>query len=408
MKTHISIIAFLLTLSTFGQKIVGRWSGNLKFDGGQLNIVLNIKKTENGYTSTMDSPYQNAYGIRVPTTHFENSILKFEIPGGTIQYTGTLKSGTTIIGTFTQGGKSNPLNLFREKYLEEKVILETKQGNLHGSFLYNKSIKKQPLVIFHSGSGPTDRNSNQPPTAINNAIKLLAESLFEQNIASIRYDKRGVGQSRLAGLIEKDLRFDHYINDLKLWIGKFSKDERFSKIIIIGHSEGASIGLLASLDNVFVNKFISIAGISGTIADILKVQLNNLPEKFKTKSYSILESLEKGEQVNDVPKELFNVFRPSVQPYLISYLKYKPSEEIIKLTCPTLIIQGDNDLQVGVENANNLAAAQPKAKKVIIKGMTHDLKKSSSGEEENIATKYNPNLPVDSSLVTEIVSFIKK
>ncbi|HKE36190.1 MAG TPA: hypothetical protein VKB39_02070, partial [Candidatus Baltobacteraceae bacterium] len=77
----------------------------------------------------------------------------------------------------------------------------------------------------------------------------------------------------------------------------------------------------------------------------------------------------------DPPPELAGLFRPSVQPFVISYMKYDPAKEIAKLSLPVTIVQGTADEQVTMDDANALKAADPSAKLVVIAGMNHLLKR---------------------------------
>ena len=96
---------------------------------------------------------------------------------------------------------------------EEIIVLETPTGNIEGTLLL-PSNENPPIVLIIAGSGPTDRDGNSPGLKMN-YLKMLAEGLNQHNIASIRYDKRGIGASRIEGLNEDDLRFSHYIDDVK-------------------------------------------------------------------------------------------------------------------------------------------------------------------------------------------------
>jgi fermentation-respiration switch protein FrsA (DUF1100 family) len=97
--------------------------------------------------------------------------------------------------------------------------------------------------------------------------------------------------------------------------------------------------------------------------------------------------------------------RPSVQPYMISWFRYDPGQEISKLTIPVLIVQGTTDIQVSEEDARALASANPKAKLVLIEKMNHIFKEAQADRAGNIATYNNPSLPVASELVKRVVDF---
>jgi len=212
------------------------------------------------------------------------------------------------------------LTLNLRAQVEEEVVLKTATGNIAGSLLLPDLEKISPLVLIIAGSGPTDRNGNNPMMT-NNSLKMLAKGLQSKGIASIRYDKRGIGESQSAGPIESDLRFEHYIKDAEDWITLLRKDERFSEVIVLGHSEGSLIGMIASQTSE-VDKFISVAGTGFPAGEIIRNQLKEQPEFILNQSLPIIEKLEKGELEENVPPMLASLFRKSVQPYLISWFKY--------------------------------------------------------------------------------------
>lgn len=291
---------------------------------------------------------------------------------------------------------------------EADLVLKTPSGEIKGTLSLPDKEEGIPVVLIISGSGPTDRNGNQPGLK-NNSLQFFADELRKNQIASVRFDKRGVGESGKAIGKESDLRFDHYIEDVKAWVELLSKDKRFSKIIVAGHSEGSLIGMVASEKNNHVSKFISIAGPGRPIDEVIKEQLSTQPQTIKDAAYHMLDKLKKGETVFDVPQSLYSLFRPSVQPYMISWMKYNPQEEIKKLTIPVLIIQGSTDIQVLEKDAQLLAQSQPKAQLKIIENMNHVLKDCNSVDKKIQMPVYsNPELPLNKNFVTEVVQFIQK
>jgi uncharacterized protein len=287
---------------------------------------------------------------------------------------------------------------------QAELNLQTFTGTIYGTIQCPVTEKPGPVVLIIAGSGPTDRDGNNPKMQ-NNSLKMLADSLFAHGIASVRFDKRGIAASKDAGPDESDLRFDKYVEDACAWVRLLQKDQRFSKVIVAGHSEGSLIGMIATY-KLHADGFISIAG-AGRSADlILKEQLAVQPDPIKRGCYATIDSLVAGKTVDDINPMLFNLFRPSIQPYLISWFKYDPLKEISKITVPILILQGTTDIQVSVEDAGLLGAAAPGAKISIIEGMNHIMKNAGQDRQENVATYTNPDLPVNVSLVTEIVNFL--
>jgi pimeloyl-ACP methyl ester carboxylesterase len=281
---------------------------------------------------------------------------------------------------------------------------------LHSSLLLPKDPGKAvPVVLMLSGSGPTDRNGNSPMLpGKNNSMQMLAEGLAENGIASLRYDKRGVGESAKAMVAEADLRFETYVDDAVAWCEQLRGDKRFSVVVIAGHSEGSLIGMLAA-KRCNAGGFISIAGAGRAAADILRTQLaGKLPPELATQSDEILKNLEAGKTTDNPPEALAALYRSSVQPYLISWFRYDPAKSIAALTVPVLIVQGTTDLQVSVDDAKRLAAASPKAKLLLVEGMNHVLKEVPPDREKQMASYSDPTLRLAPEFLVGVVDFVRK
>ena len=273
---------------------------------------------------------------------------------------------------------------------------------VQGTLLSPKGENQPPLAILIAGSGPTDRDGNQALFK-NNSLKYLAEGLAQKGIATFRYDKRVIAQINKATVQEEKMTFEDEVNDALLVVNHFK--DKYKKIILIGHSEGALIGLLVA-QKVVVSKFVSISGAGNSSATLIEEQIGKNAPQLKEESQKIISQLRKGELVDNISPYLAPVFRKSVQPYLISWFKYEPAKEITKLQIPILIVQGTNDLQVEDKEAQLLKEAQPKAQLLLIEGMNHVLKKVKT-LEENQQSYLNPDLPISGELVEGIASFIK-
>jgi len=288
---------------------------------------------------------------------------------------------------------------------EKPITLETTTGNIEGSLLMPDSKTPVPVALLIAGSGPTDRNGNNPRMT-NNSLKMIAEELAAVGIASVRYDKRGIAASKDAGLTEEKLKFDDYVNDARGWIDLLVHNKDFNSVIVIGHSEGSLIGMMAA-QGTKVAKFISLAG-AGRPADLaIREQLKAQQPVYLEKSGPIMDELLKGNTVDSIPPWLNALFRPSIQPYLISWFKYDPKTEVGKLKIPVLIIQGTTDIQISVEDAKLLAEGNPDAKLVIIEGMNHILKNAEADRMKNIQTYTQPDLPLNEELLQNLLTFIK-
>lgn len=291
------------------------------------------------------------------------------------------------------------------QYDEKELSIYANPDSLFGTLLIAKN--KKCLVIFHSGSGPTDRDGNNEFGGNNNSIKRLADSLAKEGIPSFRYDKRGVGKSKDALISEDSLSIQDYVNDLLSWIKFFSnKPYRYKTIVLIGHSEGALIATFAAQKSNLVKKIILIAGAGYRADTIIKRQLSNVNENAKKIIFSIIDTLAKGKKVDNVPPILSTLFRESVQNYMISWLPIDPAIELSKLKTPVLIIQGENDIQVSIKDAERLKQHKKDATLKIIPKMNHILVDAPKEREENIKTYSNPDLPLSTELVPVIKNFI--
>jgi len=293
---------------------------------------------------------------------------------------------------------------------ESPVALKTLAGAISGTLTMPKDVSgKIPVVLIIASTGPLDRNGNSKNinTNINaNTYQLLAYALAKAGIASLRYDKHGVGQS-ISANGEKDLRFDDYSDDASSLIGMLNDDERFSKIIIAGHGEGALVGMLASVDQP-VKGFISIEGPGESADKLVTQQLKStkpsyIQDEFKT----ILDTMRRGKLTDNVDPALYYLARPSIQYYLMSWFRHDPIRDIKPLKMPILIIQGGADLEVPVIEGQKLKSAKSSATLVVIRNMNYVLKDGPPDKDANLATYTNPTLPLNQELVTTITEFIK-
>lgn len=289
------------------------------------------------------------------------------------------------------------------------TLATTGGGTLYGTLLLPKGSAKVPVVLIIAGSGPTDRNGNSALVpGKNNSFRMLAEGLAANGIASLRYDKRGVGESAKAAVSESDLRIETYMDDAAAWCKQLREDPRFSGVVIAGHSEGSLIGMVAA-KRCNATAFISIAGAGRPAGSVLRRQLvGKLTPDLARTSETILEGLEQGKTTSVVPESLMVLYRPSVQPYMISWLKYDPVKEIAELKIPTLVVQGTTDIQLISEDARRLVALRRDASVAIIEGMNHVLKSVPADDIAKQGASYgDPSLPLAPGLVEKIVKFVR-
>ena len=274
-------------------------------------------------------------------------------------------------------------------------------GTLYAPIKQNNTTK---LVILIAGSGPTNRDGNQIGLT-NNSLKLLAESLVKNGIAVYSYDKRIFAQMAAGKLDEASLTFDNFIEDAKDVIHFFKNQKKYHTITIAGHSEGALIGMVAANGN--ADAYISIAGAGRSIDEVLLEQIGKQAPFLKEEVEKNLATLKSGNTFESKNQMLASLFRASVQPYMISWIKYHPQNEIKKLQIPTLLINGDKDIQVSVQDAQLLQQAKPDAQLQIIPNMNHIFKAIKGDDTENKASYTNPELPICTELTSIITTFIR-
>ena len=289
------------------------------------------------------------------------------------------------------------------------IELNTESGTLYGSLVLPKSDKPVPVVLIIAGSGPTDRDGNNTQAGRNDGLKKLAWRLAQSNIASVRFDKRGIAQSLPAAPDERTLTLDQYVTDAVAWGQKLKADPRFGDVYVLGHSEGALIASLAA-PRMDATGVISIAGTARPVGQVLREQLqrNHLPPSLLQRSFELIHTLEAARTDDNVPQALQVIFRPSVQPYLISLLRYDPAKAFAALTMPALIIQGTHDIQVDVNDARSLKAAKPNADLTLIDGMNHVMRIVPMDMKRQIQSYNDPNQRLSSELGDAIVRFITK
>lgn len=312
----------------------------------------------------------------------------------------------TLLLTISCGKKEEAIEVVDGKYQEEHVSIVFENGELKGSLMSPVTDGSANLVIIIPGSGPTDRNGNNPQAGENNNLLMIAEALSDAGHFSLRYDKRGIGESKDLVKKESDMDFHDSINDVLMWIAKYKNDSRFEKIILLGHSEGALIAAEACSISDDCDALISVSGTATRAHELLLTQLKAQSQEAYELSVPIVEELIKENIVPEVPVSLFNLFRPSVQPYLISWFSYDPVKIMSGITNPVLIIHGDRDIQISHEEAQILHDALDGSKLEIIQGMNHVLKDAPEDLEGNIATYSNPDLPLSEDFMKKVIEFI--
>jgi dienelactone hydrolase len=463
MKRYLfTLLIGLISLISFGQDITGQWNGALKVQGTQLRLVFNVTKTDNGFSSTMDSPDQGAKGIPTTVTSFENSILKITIENANIEYIGTLGNDNIIVGTFKQGGQSFPMNLSKEiiekeklvrpqeptkpySYYSEDITFENKKAgiSLAGTLTLPKKEGVFPVVILISGSGPQNRDEE---LLGHKPFLVLSDYLTKNGIAVLRYDDRGTALSK--GDFKSATSAD-FASDVESAIAylKNRKEINKKKIGLIGHSEGGLIAPLVASNSKDVAFIVMLAG-TGIQGDKLLL----LQQKLIGKASGVSdEDLQKTELINRKAFDIVNKSttleqlktdlttfilkemkdNPSAEkpqgitdeefvkmqvnqianPWMQYFIKYNPALALSKVKCPVLALNGEKDLQVPAkENLEAIKKALDKGgnKKVTIKeipNLNHLFQECKTGSPAEYATIEQTFSP---KALTEILTWLQE
>lgn len=296
------------------------------------------------------------------------------------------------------------VSLFLLAQSEFELTLKRDSAILSGTLLLPDKNPTEAVVLFFSGSGPTDRDGNSGPLYANNSLKMLANDFAESGIASLRFDKRGVGKSEWKGE-ENSINFNDFIDDGKAWLSMLKSDHDFKRIYAIGHSQGSLIGALISVDYA-VDKFVSLAGVSRSADEVILSQLESQSLLLAKVAQPLLDSLKSGYLVKVPGLPLNSLFRESVQPFLMSWFSYSPEDAFSKLSKPVLIVNGTTDIQVPVSDAEQLHKFCSYSQLFIVDGMNHVLKDAPIDKLENLKVYSNPDKPLSEGLSERIITFL--
>ena len=298
-----------------------------------------------------------------------------------------------------------PASAQRIEVTETPWSLDGLTGTLVGP---RDPIRRGPAVLIIAGSGPTDRDGNNPIGIRADTYRMIADALAREGIRSLRYDKRGIGASQAKVAREEDLRFEHFVADAAAAANDLVRRPEISGVVLAGHSEGGLVALRAA-GLVPVKGVILLATPGRPFKNVLRAQFlaASMPEAARAEALRLLDRLAAGEFVADVPALLAPLFRPSVQPYLASMLSFDPANELARLKIPALLVHGGRDLQIGEADFAALTKARPDARVARLPEANHVLKQVSADLAANLAAYANPYLPLDPGLVQPIVEFVR-
>lgn len=293
--------------------------------------------------------------------------------------------------------------LMQAEAVESQHQIEVGRGKVEGTLTLPTELYREQVFVIIAGSGPTDRdgNSNILPGK-NNSLKYLAEDLTAKGFAAFRYDKPGIAASAQWWNPEK-LKFSDMTQAAEAVVNYLKENLGFKKVVVIGHSEGALIGLIASQKGK-VDGYVSLAGPGQDAATLLKQQLSGLDAETKLRAYNKLDSLKQGLPVANDIQSLQSIFYGPVQPYLMEWFQYDPCVLLADLKIPTLIVQGTEDLQVPVSEGQILKKCAPNAAYLELLYMNHVLKVVEEDDPKDNQNAYSDaSLPLHPGLIPGIL-----
>lgn len=453
LNLYILLSFLFITHLSSAQDIVGSWKGILKIQTQELPIVFNISENDGVLSSTMDSPSQGAMGLATDSTTFVGNTLTIDMSKFGINYVGTF-DGTSIVGTFMQGGTPISLDLTPGKYevasklqepkepypyLSEEVVFNNEKAEnikLSGTLTIPANAENPPVAILITGSGPQNRNQE---LLGHKPFLVLSDHLTRMGIAVLRYDDRGTAQSEGEYANATTFDFASDVEAAMIYLKTRNDVLDINKIGLIGHSEGGLIAPIVASKNKEIAFCVLLAapGISGK--QILMTQTRKamelggvspedieINEKFSSQIYDICEDY-KGEESK---KEIIAIFtemknsssemlktqlteeviQQQVQlitsPWMRTFIQIEPKEYLSKVNCPVLAINGEKDFQVvpqvnleGIKSAlksnNNLDVTINE-----VKDLNHLFQTSETGS----FTEYASNEETFSPIVLEIIT----
>lgn len=307
----------------------------------------------------------------------------------------------TLPALLPSGAPSGPSPLHAED-----IRIAHQGGLLAGTLLMpTRETASRTLVLLISGSGPTDRDGNQGGVG-SAALRMLAQELSAEGYPSFRFDKRGVGESLFPGLDEEKLLFDTFVADVLAWLNYWQRDARFDGVVLIGHSEGALLAKLAAQTHEQVRGLVSLAGAGRPVDAVILQQLERQPPFVRESADSLFRQLRAGMPLNP-PPFMEALFRPSVLPFMRSWMQYDPAAELSDLTMPVLILGGSEDLQIAREDADRLISMAVNGKMVWIPGMNHVLKHVTNLPENYVSYTDSSRL-LHPELVPALTSWLRE
>jgi uncharacterized protein len=381
--------------------------------GGDLSLVLHTFLVDNGAVLDLTLARQ---GGRVTASVAGTEVLLVPAPDGDLQSASVPSQGLTIEGVPADSvSASRPLAVHPPAPPPSGVGEEPYQWSNGSQRLTGTLTRPErapgrvPVVLIIAGSGPTDRDGNSRLGISSDVYKKLAWALAQRGIASVRYDKRGIGGSTFAGDVAA-VAFDDFTSDAATGARALAVDPRFSKVVLVGHSEGALLAERAANAGAPVAGVVMLAGMGRRFTTVLHEQMARQLDGARLAAYDSLMALFLGPgPMPEVPADLRVLLHPSVRRFIQTESAIDPAEEARRLPVPLLVVQGATDIQVSVADAEALRAARPNAEVHVLPATSHMFVRAASSEPAAQAPGYtDPAAPLVPELVPLVAAFVER
>ena len=264
-------------------------------------------------------------------------------------------------------------------------------------------VDKPPVALLIAGSGSTDRDGNGPQLKPA-TLKKLSDALVAQGIATLRYDKRGAGGWKKEFGRPEDFRFKDFVDDAAALVNYLRSSGKFSRVAVIGHSEGGLVAILAAR-RMPVDRLVLLTTAARKQGYLLKAQLEKQlpPEKFAPIAKAI-DAIMAGQIVDPPPAGL--AIAPAMQPGIASAFTEDPIDPLRKIDVPTLIVAGGRDRQLARLDFLALTTADFAAKTLWLPDMNHVLV-DVNDDADDVASYNQPERPLDPELTETVAGFVK-
>ena len=294
---------------------------------------------------------------------------------------------------------------------ETAVTIKGPAGPLAGTL--TNAGRGAPVVVMIPGSGPTDRDGNNPLGVTAGSYRLLAAALGMKGVSTIRIDKRGMFGSKAAIPDANAVSIADYAADAHGWAAEAARRTGNRCAWLLGHSEGGLVALQAAEDPRDLCGVVLVSSPGTPLAETMKAQFRANPANAPILAPAIaaIDALRVGRRVDPatLPAPLPMIFPAAVQGFMIDLFAHDPAALAAKVTLPVLIVQGERDLQVPVGDAQALAKANSRATLVLLPGVNHVLKAVASDDRgANLATYADASLPIAPGVADAVAGFVKR